>query len=388
VLEAAIGACAEADAPLMLAATLNQVDTDGGYTGMTPHDLVDVARRTADSLAWTGPLIVGLDHGGPWKKDAHRAEGWSEERAWNAALESLEACLDAGYDLLHLDPTYDPARDSARESDLPPGEIAERTVRLMRHAETYRARHNLALVAYEVGVEEVTEGDALARFAAFAEHFEALRQEHELPAPTFAVGDIGTTLDGEGFDTAQAKRLAELARTLGGAGLKGHYTDGVSDLAAYPAAGVAAANVGPGLAAVEYDALASLVQIERALHEGEPCGLGQALRSALVASGRWRKWLTEAEASRADAGGFDALSPERRRWLLRTGSRYVWSHPDVLEARACLTTNIDQIAREHPGLELPAGGAEGLVQQRLRAEIRRYLDAFGLVGFGAQWRAS
>src|SRR4030043_1395322 len=40
VLRAAIRAAKRANAPILFAATLNQVDMDGGYTGWTPKDLI------------------------------------------------------------------------------------------------------------------------------------------------------------------------------------------------------------------------------------------------------------------------------------------------------------------------------------------------------------
>ena len=44
VLEAAVKAAAENRCPMLLAATLNQVDRDGGYTGWTPKAFVEQTR--------------------------------------------------------------------------------------------------------------------------------------------------------------------------------------------------------------------------------------------------------------------------------------------------------------------------------------------------------
>ena len=53
VARAALGAAQEARTPLLYAATLNQVDRNGGYTGWTPHDLAsfveaDIERQSVD----------------------------------------------------------------------------------------------------------------------------------------------------------------------------------------------------------------------------------------------------------------------------------------------------------------------------------------------------
>ena len=65
--------------PLCFAATLNQVDCDGGYTGWTPAAFVSLVKEQADQVGFTGPIVVGLDHGGPWLKDVHnrRSGRWN-----------------------------------------------------------------------------------------------------------------------------------------------------------------------------------------------------------------------------------------------------------------------------------------------------------------------
>lgn len=53
VTRAAVRAASQAGAPLLLAATLNQVDLDGGYTGWTPQALVELEKiyhNNADRL--------------------------------------------------------------------------------------------------------------------------------------------------------------------------------------------------------------------------------------------------------------------------------------------------------------------------------------------------
>lgn len=113
-MKAAVQAAKEAEAPLFFAATLNQVDLDGGYTGRTPDQFVRLTRELVAEVRYTGPVVVGLDHGGPWLKDVQTREQWPLARAMQGVRDSLAACLDAGYDLLHIDPTVD--------RTLPPGQ--------------------------------------------------------------------------------------------------------------------------------------------------------------------------------------------------------------------------------------------------------------------------
>jgi D-tagatose-1,6-bisphosphate aldolase subunit GatZ/KbaZ len=48
VLEAAVKVAAQSNLPMLFAATLNQVDRDGGYTGWTPSQFVAQMRAFAE----------------------------------------------------------------------------------------------------------------------------------------------------------------------------------------------------------------------------------------------------------------------------------------------------------------------------------------------------
>jgi hypothetical protein len=144
--------------------------------------------------------------------------------------------------------------------------------------------------------------------------------------------------------------------------LKGHYTDDVAAPEAYPLSGMGGANVGPGLSAVEATALRELGTLEERLDQTS--GLPDALRDAVVDSGRWRKWLSGEE----DGQPFEALPEERQRWLVDTGSRYVWADSAVKAARERL---YDHVA--------PYRDADAYVQWRLKTAILHYMHAFNLI---------
>jgi D-tagatose-1,6-bisphosphate aldolase subunit GatZ/KbaZ len=373
VVKAAVLASKEADAPLCFAATLNQVDLDGGYTGWTQEQFVRLVRNLVEEAGFTGPVVVGLDHGGPWLKDLQSREGWSLPRAMQGVKDSLAACLDAGYDLLHIDPTVD--------RTLPPGTampielVIERTLELITHAETHRRAQGLPPVSYEVGTEEVHGG--LADLSVFTQFLEGLRSglDSRFPIPDspvwpcFVVGKVGTDLHTTLFDPAVARELVARAAEYG-AVIKGHYTDYVSNAGDYPRAGMGGANVGPEFTEAEYGALEELVRREEALlaqgKVAQPSGKMAALRDAVVASGRWEKWRQPEEAGFP----FDQLSPERQGWLVRTGCRYIWADPKVVAARRRLYSNLAAAGEE----------SEEVVLRAIGDAIRKCYQEFGVEG--------
>lgn len=362
VLEAAALVSARMGVPILLAATLNQVDRDGGYTGWTPADFVQQMRRF--EARYAGALLYPcLDHGGQWQKDSHRRAALSFEACTAEVKSSLAAALAAGYQLLHLDPTSDPTAPAG----LPVETIVARSLDLITYAEAERARRGQPPLAYEVGTEEIHGGlTAAAHFESFLQQLRAGIAARGLPqeALIFAVAQVGTDLHTTTFDEAAARQLATIAARYGCL-IKGHYTDFVTRPEAYPRAGVGGANVGPEFAVVEYKALAALEAQELSqVKPKTPAGLGAALQGAVLESGRWRKWLLPEEQGKA----FLQLSPERRAWLIQTGARYVWTEATVVAARARLYENLAPLVTD----------AHQVVVAGIAQAIEKYVVAFHL----------
>jgi len=362
VARAALGAAQEARTPLLYAATLNQVDRDGGYTGWTPHDLASFVEADVERQSVDVPVFLGLDHGGPWAKDPHAAQDLDLETAMHEAKRSITVCIEVGYDLLHLDPAAGPP--DASDDPLPLDVLVDRTATLLQHAESVRQAEKQPPVAYEVGTDHPRGGLASEeRIRAFLRRLRSALDAHDLPRPSFVVGDLGTILDSGHFDADRARRLTAVVSEEMNALLKGHYTDDVDAPSAYPLSGVGGANVGPGLSAVEARAVRDLAALEAQL--GNDSGMIETLRAAVVESERWRKWLHPAEQGRS----FDDLPEDRQRWLVNTGSRYVWSRPSVRAARTCLYENV-----------APYRDADAFVVWRLKSAILHYMHAFNLIG--------
>ena len=364
VLKAALRAAKRAHAPVLFAATLNQVDIDGGYTGWTQDDLVRKIKEQSYSIGYNAPIIVAVDHGGPWVKDIQALEKWNLDKSMSWIKKSFEAALLAGYGLLHIDPTVD-----IFNKDIKIKTVVERTIELISHVEKFRKSKKIKSVAYEVGTEEVHGG--LADMAIFKKFLELLKDGLQKIGldyawPSFIVGKVGTDLHTSTFDPAVAKKIVEIAKDYNSY-IKGHYTDFVSNPEDYPKSGMGAANVGPEFTILEYDGLKELCAIEDKLYKEDKIGcrsnFKEILEKAVLDSNRWKKWLKDDEK---DLG---SLSNERKEWIIKTSCRYVWALPEVRCAQNKLYKN----------LELNGIDAENWVIMKIEESMDKYFRAFNLI---------
>ncbi|MBR3405792.1 MAG: class II D-tagatose-bisphosphate aldolase, non-catalytic subunit [Bacteroidales bacterium] len=370
VIRASLRAAKRNNAPIYFAATLNQIDCDGGYTGMTQEDFVRTVRFETERVNFTGDVIIAIDHGGPWLKDKQRTEKWSVKDAMDGVKKSFEAAVLAGYDLIHVDPTVD--------INVPKGEIidihvvAARTVELIDHTERFRKEHGIAPISYEVGTEEVHGG--LADETTFDTFISELKKGLMVKGladvwPCFIVGKVGTDLDTTIFDGEVARRLTSKVRPLGSY-IKGHYTDDVANPEEYPLCGMGAANVGPEFTMSEYRALCELEGLEKKFHAEGKVGVLSHMKEVLLQevhdSHRWEKWL------HADEQGKDLaeLTEDRQDWIIATCCRYIWQQPRTLAARGFLYANLERL-----GID-----AEEIVLGRIERDMDKYFRAFNLVG--------
>lgn len=154
VIEAAL-LQAEADGrPALIEATCNQVNQEGGYTGMTPADFRDYVLAIADRVGFARErVILGGDHLGPnpWKElDA--------DEAMRRAEAMVAAFVAAGYAKIHLDASMGCKGEPA---GLPDEITAVRATRLARAAEDTAIRAGTTRPFYIIGTEVPTPGGAL-----------------------------------------------------------------------------------------------------------------------------------------------------------------------------------------------------------------------------------
>ena len=373
VIQASLRAAKRNNAPIKFATTLNQVDTDRGYTGFTHDEFVRYVERECQKINFDGPVIIAIDHGGPWLKDKQSVEKWSLEEAMDGVKKSFEEAVKAGFDLIHVDPTVDIYLEPNEAISIEV--VAARTTELIKHIEDFRRKNNYPLISYEVGTEEVHGGLADEKtFDTFLQLLKDGLREVNLADiwPCFIVGKVGTDLHTATFDPEVASQLTQKVKPFGSL-IKGHYTDGVTNPEAYPLSGMGAANVGPEFTISEYEALIELEKIEEKLFEDGRIAIKSNMKTllwdAVIESGRWKKWLFDDEKGKS----FDAVSPERQEWLISTGCRYIWQKPEVVIARYQLYENLNSNGFE----------AEEIVLSRIERDMDKYFRSFNLVGLNS-----
>ncbi len=371
VIKAALNSAKRCNAPVKFAATLNQVDSNRGYTGMNQNEFVKVIKQEAEALGMTSPVMVALDHGGPWLKDEHRLKNMTFEETMGLVKQSMIDSLKAGYHLLHVDPTIDVSLKKDEIINIQT--VANRTLEIIIHIEKYRRENNYPAISYEVGTEEVHGG--LADMKTFSEFLSILKNGLAKAGyadvwPCFIVGKVGTDLHTTLFDAEVAKTLTAEAAKFGSV-IKGHYSDNVSNPQDYPLTGMGGANVGPEFTENEYDGLMELTQMEEELDAQDKIAIRsnfkQVLWNAVIDSGRWKKWLLPEE----NEDDFFSIAEERQLWLIKTGARYIWTNPTVEYARAILYKNL-----ERRGIK-----AEQIVLSKIEKSMDKYFYNFNLVDF-------
>lgn len=373
VIKAALRSAKRCDSPIKFAATLNQVDTDYGYTGLNQQEFVNTIRSESRKINLEVPVIIAIDHGGPWLKDKHRLANLTFDETFAEVKKSFEAAVAAGYDLIHVDPTIDINLPAG--TTIPIELVAARTVELIDHTEQFRLGNGYSQISYEVGTEEVHGGLAdIKTFNRFLELLKSGLNEKGLTGvwPCFVVGKVGTDLHTTTFDPETAKKLTAAASAYGSV-IKGHYTDSVTNPHDYPLSGMGAANIGPEFTECEYDGLMELEKIENKLFDKNSIPKLSLMRKTLwnevIASGRWKKWLLTGE----NPSDFYTISPERQEWLIKTGCRYIWQNPGVIASRSLLYDNLQGV-----GIH-----AEDIVLSHIERAMDKYFYQFNLTGLNA-----
>lgn len=379
LLQAAFELARDEDFPLMFIASRNQVDMDELGAGYVNHwnqgrFAADI-RKVADEVGYEGPYYLCRDHGGPWQRDEERRAHLPEEEAMDIARRSFVADMEAGFDLLMVDPTKDPYQLG---KVIPLDVVLRRTVDLISYLEGYRKEHGLGEVAYEVGTEETNGGlTTTDKYEEFISQLAPELEKRGCPMPTFIVGQTGTltrlTEQVGHYSYKNARELADMAKRYG-VGLKEHNADYLDDvtLLEHIPAHVTASNVAPQYGTEETRAYLKLCDVERLLVDNGLCDDPSSLRETLLVKAikteRWRKWMTGEDVNLqvGDILGNEALSLK----ILDISGHYVFNDPEVKAETEKLYRN------------LSAQGIDGqrFVVEHIKRPLRQYVMGLNLKG--------
>jgi len=367
VIEAALMQALKTKAPLaLIEATCNQVNQDGGYTGMVPADFRDFVFAIADAVGLARDrILLGGDHLGP--------NPWTNlpaEAAMAKAEIMVAAYVAAGFRKIHADCSMSCADDPV---PLPEETIARRAARLIAVAEQAWARAGGEAPVYVIGTEvpvpggaaedlpelEVTTPEAaLATLRSHQRLFEEAGLSEAWSRVVATVVQPGVEFDHHkviDYNRAKAARLSRAIESSPSILFEAHSTDYQTPRA-----------------------LAELVEDHFAILKVGP-GVTFALREALWAlDSIEREWLPQADISRFRDVVLARMEADPRNWAkyyhaagrdlrfdlqysLSDRVRYYWPDAEIGAAQQKL---FDNLTRNPPPLSL----------------ISQYMpDAFGVV---------
>ncbi len=367
--------------PLLVEATAQQVNNEGGYSGLRPSDFAAMVRREAASVGLDpGRLFLGGDHVGP-----HPWAGLPAPGAMAKARELVRALIAGGFAKLHID-TATPCRDDPREADgtLPPALIVARTIDLLTVAEDTARREGQCLPVYAVGSDVPAPGGADGRpdrggvsppeelhavVATIRQGLEARGLAAVWPRVVAIVARTGAEFSSrtiQPYDVGAARGLVRFIDATPGLVIEAHSTDYQTPpaLAAMVADRMAVLKVGPWLTYTFREAVFQLARIERErlrAHKGVQLSrLAEIMEAVMVADPRhWQQHYRG--------------SAEELEWLRRHAYsdriRYYWRYPGPAAALQRLTANLRRYppSRELIAAHLPAA-ARAVADGRLAPE--------------------
>ena len=385
VIAAALALGRARQKPVLIEATCNQVNQDGGYTGMAPADF----RRFVEAIARQegfdpANLILGGDHLGPnpWKD-------LPAEAAMAKACTMIAAYAAAGFKKLHLDASMSCLGDP---SPLPDATIAARSARLAAVAEASATGER---PVYVIGTEVPVPGGALE----LVEHLTvttpaAARATVEIHQQEFARHGIaaafarviglvvqpGVEFGNENVVAYRPHDATALVAALDTLPLiyEAHSTDyqTTDALTALVRDGFAVLKVGPGLTFALRESLYGLDHIASALHPDRPASLRATMeRLMLDRPEHWAKYYPGTAAHQNLQRHFSYSDRIRYYWTDPVATRAVDDLMALLGDRTLPEPLISQyLAALYPAVM--SGAVQPKAQALIRAAITRILTSY------------
>ena len=355
-IDASIELAETYEAPLMLIASRRQIDSEqfgGGYVeNWTTGQFADYVAKNDRYKN----VILARDHGGPWQNELEKSKRMSLKEAMQSAKDSYQSDIDAGFHILHIDPSVDIHHQPNVD------EILERVYELYEFCWSY-AKQKKRDIIFEIGTEEQSGGNNTQEELEYTlERMRKFCSSQKIPFPSFIVIQAGTRVmeakNIGSFDSPirianelppeiQIPRMVNICNKYS-IYMKEHNTDYLSteSLKWQPRLGIHAANVAPEFGVAETKAFINI--LEKNNHNNI---LDRFLQMSYD-SRKWEKWMLS-----------NTCANDRDRAII--AGHYIFSSKECIDLK--------KEARER------ITGLDDFLKDQIKASIFRYMKAFNLV---------
>ena len=354
-IDASIELADQYKTPLMLIVSRRQIDSDkfgGGYVENwnTKQFTEYILKRDINKN-----IILARDHGGPWQNEYEKSKQLNLIDAMKSAKDSYCSDIDAGFHMLHIDPSVD--IHSSPTID----QILERVYELYDFCWSY-AQQKKRDIIFEIGTEEQSgNNNTIDELEYTLESMRKFCKNNKIPYPFFIVVQVGTRVmemrNVGSFDSPirvikemppeiQIPQMIEICNQYG-IFMKEHNTDYLStdSLRWQPRLGIHAANVAPEFGVAETKALVGILKEKNYIDL-----LDEFLRIAYD-SKKWEKWMT----NNTSASDFDKSI---------IAGHYVFSSDECINLKKEANQRIK--------------GLDEFLKNQVKSSIFRYMNAFNL----------
>ncbi|MBB5182445.1 class II D-tagatose-bisphosphate aldolase, non-catalytic subunit [Catenisphaera adipataccumulans] len=403
VIEAALERAKETDSVVLIESTANQVDQNGGYTGMKPADFYQMVYDKADAIGLDrSRVFLGGDHLGPLT-----VTDLPEKEAMAYARRLVHDYVAAGYTKIHIDTSMKVADDDP-DTRLSDETISRRGAELAKvceeaYQELKKTRPDAVRPVYIVGSEVPIPGGAqdpkagmqVTRVEDFKATYKAFEKAFADQGLTETWKDVmaivvqpGVEEKDAGCEEYDRKRAAELMASIKdfpNLVFEGHSTDYQTKykLRELVEDGVGILKVGPGMTFAMREALFALAYMEdqqlNGAHEAEKSHFIDVLDKAMLADPKyWKKYYH----------GTDDEIAFKRKFSFSDRSRYYMPNEAVDAAKNKMLENLRKYGINLSTLSqfMPlqytkvregtlANDPEALIKDKIKYTIDEYLFA-------------
>lgn len=354
-VDASIELAEQYKTPIMLIASRRQIDSEqfgGGYVeNWTTEQYVDyVIEKDINKN-----IILARDHGGPWQNELEKSQNMNLKDAMQSAKDSYQADIDAGFHMLHIDPSV----DIHSQPDI--DQVLERVYELYDFCWSHAQQKNQEII-FEIGTEEQSgSNNSKEELEYTLESMKKFCNANKMPFPSFVVIQAGTRvmetknigsfespvrINNELPPEIQIPQMIDICNKYG-IFMKEHNTDYLSteSLRWQPRLGIHAANIAPEFGVAETKAFVNT------LEEGGHSDLLNDFFQISYDSMKWKKWMLK-----------NTSANDMDRAII--AGHYVFSSDKFIKLKAEASDRVDNL--------------DHILKNKVKESIYRYMKVFNL----------